>query len=143
MSYGYTRNASAAYQDMSARGSVEGADRHQLTGMLYDGLIDRVNQARGAMRRGDVPAKGTHFARALAILGELRGTLDHDAGGALAARLDSLYDYSARRLLQAQLNDDERALDEVIGLLTPVRDAWRQIRDNFIASQGSATGVMA
>ena len=143
MSYGYMRNGSAAYQDTSARGSVEGADRHQLTGMLYDGLIDRVNQARGAMRRGDVPAKGTHFARALAILGELRGTLDHGAGGALAARLDSLYDYIARRLLQAQLNDDERALDEVVGLLTPVRDAWRQIRDSFVASQIGAGGVTA
>jgi flagellar secretion chaperone FliS len=143
MTYGNMRNASAAYQDMSARGSVEGADRHQLTGMLYDGLIDRVNQARGAMRRGDVPAKGNHFGRALAILGELRGTLDHDAGGALAARLDSLYDYIARRLLQAQLNNDERALDEVIDLLTPVRDAWRQIRGAFVASQGGAGGVAA
>jgi flagellar protein FliS len=95
------------------------------------------------MRRGDVPAKGTHFGRALAILGELRGTLDHDAGGALAGRLDSLYDYIARRLLQAQLNNDERALDEVVNLLTPVRDAWRQIRGSFVASQGGAGGVTA
>lgn len=143
MSYGYMRNASAAYQDTSARGSVEGADRHQLTGMLYDGIIDRVHQARGAMRRGDVPAKGVHFARALAILGELRATLDHDAGGALAARLDSLYDYIARRLLQAQLNNEERALDEVVDLLTPVRDAWRQIRDSYVASLGKLPGVTA
>jgi flagellar protein FliS len=141
MTYGYMRNASAAYQDTSARGSVEGADRHQLTGMLYDGMVDRINQARGAMRRGDVPAKGTHFARAFAILGELRGSLDHETGGALATRLDSLYDYMARRLLQAQLNNDERALDEVIDLITPVRDAWRQIRDTYLASLGAAGTV--
>jgi flagellar secretion chaperone FliS len=143
MSYGYPRNASAIYQDTSARGSVEGADRHQLTGMLYDGVIDRINQARGAMRRGDVPAKGMHFGRALAILGELRGSLDHSAGGTLSGRLDALYDYVSRRLLQAQLNNDERALDESIDLLTPLRDAWRQIRDAYLASQGSAASAAA
>lgn len=141
MTYGYARNASAVYQDNSVRGSVEGADRHQLTNMLFDGAIDRIGQARGAMRRGDVPAKGMHFAKALAIIGELRGSLDHGAGGALAARLDALYDYVSRRLLHAQLNNDERAIDEAIDLLTPVRDAWRQIRDNYLASQGQATAA--
>lgn len=141
MTYGYARNASAVYQDNSVRGSVEGADRHQLTNMLFDGAIDRIGQARGAMRRGDVPAKGMHFAKALAIIGELRGSLDHGSGGALAARLDALYDYVSRRLLHAQLNNDERAIDEAIDLLTPVRDAWRQIRDNYLASQGQATAA--
>ena len=143
MTYGYMRHASAIYQDTSARGSVEGADRHQLTGMLFDGAIDRINQARGAMRRGDVPAKGMHFSRALAIIGELRGSLDHTAGGALAARLDALYDYISRRLLHAQLNNDERAIDEAVDLLSPVRDAWHQIRDTFVASQGNAASAAA
>ena len=143
MTYGYMRNASALYQDTSARGSVEGADRHQLTSMLFDGVIDRINQARGAIRRGDVPAKGTHFARAHAIIGELRGSLDHTQGGALAGRLEALYDYISRRLLQAQLNNDEHAIDEVVDLLTPVRDAWRQIRDEFLATQSRAPSVAA
>ncbi len=141
MTYGYARNASAVYQDNSARGSVEGADRHQLTNMLFDGVIDRISQARGAMRRGDVPAKGMHFSKALAIIGELRGSLDHGAGGTLASRLDALYDYVSRRLLHAQLNNDERAIDEAIDLLTPVRDAWRQIRNTYLASQGQATAA--
>jgi len=141
MTYGYMRNASALYQDTSARGSVEGADRHQLTSMLFDGVIDRINQARGAIRRGDVPAKGTHFSRAHAIIGELRGSLDHAQGGALPARLDALYDYASRRLLHAQLNDDERAIDEVLNLLTPLRDAWQQIRGEFLASQKNASAA--
>ncbi|MHA6205496.1 flagellar export chaperone FliS [Dyella soli] len=143
MTYGYMRNASAIYQDTSVRGGVEGADRHQLTGMLYDGLIDRITQARGAMRRGDVPAKGTHFAKALAILTELRGSLDHASGGTLSGRLDALYDYVGRRLLQAQLNDDEGAIDESLDLLTPIRDAWRQIRDAFLSAQGTAASAAA
>jgi len=143
MTYGYMRNASALYQDTSARGSVEGADRHQLTSMLFDGVIERINQARGAMRRGDVPAKGTHFGRAHAIIGELRGSLDHTQGGALSTRLDALYDYVSRRLLQAQLNNDERAIDEVVNLLTPLRDAWQQIRTEFLAAQKRVPSAVA
>lgn len=143
MTYGYMRNGSAMYQDTSARGSVEGADRHQLTNMLFDGMIDRINQARGAMRRGDVPAKGMYFGKVQAILAELRGSLDHDAGGELAGRLDALYDYVSRRLLHAQLNDDEQAIDEAVDLITPVRDAWRQIRESYLAGQGSASSAAA
>ncbi|WP_114239980.1 flagellar export chaperone FliS [Dyella sp. C9] len=138
MTYGSMRNASAMYQETNVRGKVEGADRHQLTSLLYDGLIDRITQARGAAHRGDVPAKGTHFARAQAILIELRGTLNHDAGGQLATRLDSLYDYVGRRLLAAQLNNDDRAFDEVLELLSPVREAWQKIRPTFLASQQGA-----
>ena len=143
MTYGYTRNASAIYQDTSARGSVEGADRHQLTGMLYDGVIDRISQARGAMRRGDVPAKGTHFARAQAIRAELRSSLDHSADSTISGRLDALYDYVCRRLLQAQLNNDERALDEAVALMMPVRDAWQQIRTAYLASAAASASAAA
>jgi flagellar protein FliS len=111
--------------------------------MRYDGMFDRISQARGSMARGDVPAKGMHFSRALAILGELRASLDPKADATLAGRLDALYDYAGRRLLQAQLNNDERALDEVVSLLTPIRDAWRQIRETFLASQRPAAVAAA
>ena len=70
-------------------------------------------------------------------------SLDHAQGGALAGRLDALYDYVSRRLLHAQLNNDERAIDEVVDLLTPVRDAWRQIRHDFLAKQGSQPSAAA
>lgn len=143
MTYGNMRSASAMYQDTNVRGKVDSADRHQLTGLLYDGLIDRIGQAGSAMRRGDVPAKGMHFARAQAILIELRGSLDHASGGQLAGRLEALYDYVGRRLLQAQLNNDGRALHESLELLTPIRDAWRQIRDTYLASQRSASSAVA
>lgn len=143
MTYGYTRNASAIYQDTNVRGMVDGADRHQLTGMLYDGVIDRIGLARGAMQRRDVPAKGMHLSRAQAILAELRGSLDHAAGEKLAGRLDALYDYVSRRLLHAQLNDDVRALDEAMSLLTPIRDAWRQIRSTYLVGKKPMAGVAA
>ncbi|MGH8157250.1 MAG: flagellar export chaperone FliS [Rhodanobacter sp.] len=138
MSYGHMRNASAIYQQNSIRGSVEGADAHQLISMLLDGAIDRISQARGYMVHGNVAAKGSSISRAVAIVGELREGLDHKVDPALGQRLDSLYEYVTRRLLYAQLNDDTAALDESVRLLTPIRDGWQAIRSDYLSTRPAA-----
>lgn len=139
MTNAYMRQASAMYQQTRAEGRVEGADPHQLIAMLLDGAIERIAQARVHLRRGDVPAKGAVVTKAVAIVGELRASLNHEAGGSVAQRLDSLYDYINRRLLFAQLNNDDQALAECARLLEPVRDGWNGIRDAYLAGRaGSA-----
>jgi len=139
MTNAYMRHASAMYQQTRAAGSVEGADPHQLIAMLLDGAMERVAQARGHMRQQDANAKGTAIGKAIAILGELRTSLNHEAGGQLAQQLDSLYDYVNRRLLHAQLNDDDRALVECLDLLGQVRDGWNGIRRNYLAERAGNT----
>ncbi|RDS82091.1 flagellar export chaperone FliS [Dyella monticola] len=140
MSYAM-RNASALYRQTKAQGSVEGADRHQLIAMLLDGLVDRINQAKGHILHKDIPAKGQAFAKAIGILGELRRSLDHGVEPVLTGRLDALYDYIGRRLIHAQLNDDLRALDESERLIKPIREAWHAIRGQYLAEQGKLTAV--
>jgi flagellar protein FliS len=135
MSYGYMRNASAMYEQNSARGKVEDADRHQLTMLLLDSVIDRINQARGYLARLDLAGKASNVSRALAIVGELRESLDHKAGGELSQRLESLYEFVSRRLLYAQARNDDAALEESARLMTPIRDGWREIRGKYLASQ--------
>lgn len=142
MSFGYASNATAVYQQNSVRGGVEGADPHQLISMLLGGVIERIAQARGYITHGNVPGKGSSVARALAILGELRGSLDHKADPTLSGRLDSLYEYITRRLLHAQLNDDVAALDEAISLLTPVREGWHGIRASYLADRNALAGAL-
>lgn len=142
MTNGYMRKASAIYQQNSVRGSVEDADSHQLIGMLLEGAIDRVIQARGHMIHGNVAKKGNNITRAVAIVGELRNSLDHKVDRVISERLDALYEYVSRRLLFAQLNDDPAALDEVVQLLTPIRDGWQGIRNSYLAGSRQAAGAM-
>jgi len=141
MSY-MMRNGSSLYAQTRAHGSVEGADRHQLLAMLLDGLVDRIAQARGHILHKDFPAKGHAFSMAIGIVGELRNSLDHDVEPTLTGRLDALYDYINRRLLQAQLNDDLRALDECERLIAPIRQAWHAIREPYLA-EAAQSGVTA
>jgi flagellar protein FliS len=134
------RKASAIYQQNSILGSVEGADAHLLVGMLLDGAISRIIQASAYLARGDVAAKGRSITAAVAIVGELRDSLDHKVDRALSQRLESLYEYVSRRLLFAQLNNDPAALDESAKLLTPIRDGWKGMRDSYLSSH-SKSGV--
>jgi flagellar protein FliS len=116
----------AAYRSVATHGGVAAADPHQLILMLLEGALERLATARGYIERGAHAEKTQHVSRALAIVGELRASLD-PAQGALAERLDALYDYIARQLLRAHVDHDPRLLDSLSGLLAEIRAAWVSI----------------
>jgi len=124
MGFGY---GASAYQQIRSHGGVESADPHGLITLLMDGALERLVKARAHMLRGEVAAKGEAISRCIEILGGLRGSLDAKADPVLVERLDSLYDYMSRRLLQANLRDDASLIDEVSSLLQPIRDSWVKI----------------
>lgn len=122
-----TRSASV-YKRVAVETGVQAADSHRLVGMLFDGLLQAVAAARGAMERGDLVAKGEQIGKAVRIVEEgLKAGLD-PAGGEMARNLGALYDYSVRRLTEANLRNDAKALAEVAGLIEPVAQAWQDIR---------------
>jgi flagellar protein FliS len=120
--------AAAAYKTVGAQSGVIGADPHQLIVMVFDGLLQAVNAARGALSRGDVAGKGVQIQRAVRLLEEgLKGGLDEKRGGDLAARLCALYDYCIGRLTHANIRNDAAALTEVVALISPVADGWKEM----------------
>lgn len=123
--------AASAYKRVAAETSVQGADPHQLVGLLFDALLQSVAAARGAMARGDVPAKGSAIVKAVRIIEEgLKAGLNLQQGGEIAANLHQLYDYSILRLTQANLKNDAAALEEVARLIEPVAESWKLIKGN-------------
>lgn len=123
-----------AYRQVHAVTGVEAASPHGLIGMLFDGLIGAIAEARGAMRARNIPVKGQAISRAVRIVDEgLSAPLNLEEGGALAADLRNLYTYIAMRLTQANLHNDEAALDECVRLIEPLRAAWTQIGDRVPA----------
>ncbi|TQV84155.1 flagellar export chaperone FliS [Exilibacterium tricleocarpae] len=123
-------NAKAAlksYANVHYQGQVAAADPHRLIRMLYEGALERVAQAKGAMRQKQYDVKAKKVSDAINIIIALRENLDFDQGGDIAYNLDSLYDYLARCLWEGHRANDEAKLDEVAGLLAEVYSAWRQI----------------
>ena len=120
--------AANAYRQVSAHSGVESASPHQLIQMLFDGLFQSLNAARGAMERGDVEEKGRHISKAVRILQEgLVLGLDLEKGGELAVNLKLLYDYSVAQLTKANVRNDVTFVEEVIKVLQPVAQSWKEI----------------
>ena len=118
----------AAYRSTSAHAGVAAADPHRLVVMLMDGALERIATARGLMSNGTgVADKAQLLQRAVAIIDELRGSLNLKAGGELAHNLDALYEYMCMRLVQANSSNRPEWLDEVSRLLNEIRAAWLQI----------------
>ena len=117
-----------AYRQVGVETSLVDASPHKLVQMLYDGLVEAIAQARGAIRQRALPAKAKAFNRALGILEDgLHAGLNLEAGGPLAANLSALYTYIAKRLAHANVHNDEAALDECTRLIEPLREAWAAI----------------
>lgn len=122
-----TRSASA-YRKVSLETSVDQADPHHLVDMLFDGLLHAIGGARAALKRGDIKAKCQHIVTAVRILEEgLKGGLNLNDGGGLAANLMDLYNYCVLRLTQANARNDDLAMEEVVRLISPLADGWKQI----------------
>lgn len=116
------------YSRVGVETGVESASTHRLVAMLFDGFMEALVQAQGALRQGDIAAKGRAIGRAAAIVEEgLKAGLNLEQGGALAADLRDLYAYVGLRLTQANLRNDAAALDECQRLLQPLREAWNSI----------------
>ena len=122
-----TRSA-AAYKRVGLETSVDKGDPHELVHMLFEGLIQSIGMARLAMARGDVAAKGQQIIKAVRILDEgLKPALNLEKGGEIAANLHDLYAYCVIRLTQANLKNDDAALGDVLRVISPLADGWKQI----------------
>jgi flagellar protein FliS len=120
-------HAASAYRQTGVVGRVLEADPQQLVAQLYAGALERIALARTALAANDRARKAEALNAAAQIVEGLRLALDRRAGGALAERLEALYDYIGVRLTQANAGDDGAALDECEALLARIAGAWNQI----------------
>jgi flagellar protein FliS len=119
----YSAASSAAYRQQSILTATPG----QLVVMLYDGCLRFLHQAAYAMREGEPAESDRRLARAEAIIAELLSTLDLEQGGVTASRLQGVYVFCLRHLLDARAEQDPEMIEKVAELLVELRDAWAQV----------------
>ncbi len=125
----FNPRAASAYQRINVETSMHTIDQHQLVSLLYEGVLTSIATARGALARGDVPAKCNSISKAARILEEgLMTALDRSAGGTLAQNLGALYDYCLRRLILANARNDDAMLQEVARLIEPIAQGWSAMK---------------
>jgi flagellar secretion chaperone FliS len=118
----YATASPAAYQQQSIMTATPG----RLVVMLYDGAIRFFFQAAAAMREGVRQTAAERLDRGEAIVDHLLATLDMSAGE-IAERLEGIYVFCKRLIMEARLERDADKIDTVRGYLTELRESWAQI----------------
>jgi flagellar protein FliS len=109
-----------------------------LIALLFDGALLAIARAREETATRQIEAKGHSISKAIAIIGEgLNASLDQKAGGKLAEDLSALYVYMVKRLVDANIQNDVAALDEVAKLLGELKGAWDAIRPQVVGASGT------
>lgn len=131
-------SAMREYRQVNLRQVVEGATPHRLVQLMMERVLAKIAIARGHLQRKAVAEKGKHIGDAISIINGLQVSLNHKADSELCGNFDALYDYMARRLLEANLYNDDARLQEVADLMRQVKEAWDAIGDEVVDAQRAA-----
>ncbi len=121
-----------SYRSIDLEARAAAASPYELVLVLFDGLLDELARARGHIEAKRFQQKGRSLEKCLSILGGLNGALDYENGGETVQNLARLYDYCIYRLSDVSVTLSLEGLDEVVGLLTVLREGWDGVR----AAQG-------
>lgn len=119
------------YKNIALKSGVESAGPHQLIDMLLKGAMRKISESKAAMAGGQLALKGEALGKAIGIVGYLRASLDPGIDTSFAKQLGGLYEYMERRLLDANIKNDEAALDEVQSLLRELSEGWEGIPEEY------------
>ena len=103
------------------------ADRGRLLLLMFEGALTFLAQARAGLEEENIERFGYHLGRAQAVIAELMHTLDHKAGGAIAANLERLYQFMLDHLIEANLQKSPHHLTQVARILGIITGAYREI----------------
>lgn len=112
-----------------------------LVPLLYQHLISSLSRASVQIEVRDIEGKAASLDRASRILFELLGSLDHEQGGEIAARLAELYSYLAGEIITVGRTLDAEHLQRLIGILSELHEAWVQAAEQVAPRR--AGGIMA
>ena len=142
-----TRVHAEHYRQTQVETTVMEADPHRLVSMLLSGACDRIRLAEACLERNDQARKGKAIGEACAIVGHLNGSLDHEAGGEVAANLSRSVGAPVKLLGQVPLEQAVREHgDEGTPIVlaepdSPSGRAYREIADGLAVRPRGLAGM--
>lgn len=124
-------NALKQYQSVDLRATIETASPHKLISMLLDGALGALAKAKGSIERNAIEERTQHLNKATEIVVGLKGSLDLEQGGEVAANLDALYDYMLRSIMNANRENDAEKIQEVMNLMLEIKQGWAEMPNDI------------
>lgn len=127
----------ARYQNVQIGTSSPG----ELLVALFDGLFRFLTIAKHSLQTKKYGPAADAISKAYAIVSEFYLTLDHSQYPELCQNLSQIYDFAMSRLTHANLKRDVRGVEDVMRVLTPVREAFAQaVKETSGAASRAAPG---
>ena len=111
------------------RVDVETAPQGKLIVMLFNGAIQRAEEAKRQLEKGRLQNVHNNLIRAQDIIAELRGALNMNAGE-IARNLDRIYEYFQHLLIMANIRKETAQIDQCVRMMSAVRDTWQEVFDS-------------
>jgi flagellar secretion chaperone FliS len=110
-----------------AANDINTANRLHLLVMLYDSAVKFMALAIKKLDAGNIAEKGMYVGKAIAIISEFRGTLDYGPDPELAKNLDNLYIFINDNLLQGNIKNDRKQLENALRITVTLREGWVEL----------------
>jgi len=107
------------------RNRILNASPMELVIILYEGGITALKKAKERAAAKDRARMCEQVIRAQDMVRELRNALDMSRGE-IAEGLHRLYTFMVQRLIKANLEKDVKCIDEVLAMLTDLKNTWLQ-----------------
>lgn len=107
--------------------------QEKLVEMLYQGVLRFCSRVKLAIKDEDIEQRVYWIKRASAIFIELINTLDYERGGQVAHYLNGLYTRELQLLAMANIENEEKHIDEVINVVKGLLEAWREVHSASVA----------
>lgn len=132
-----------SYRKIAAQTAAPG----QLVLMLYDGAIKFLEKALTGFAYAD-PQQfnqtiNNNIVRAQAIIHEMNGNLNTQAGGEVADNFRRLYSYLHRRLREANMTKRREPIEEALTRLRVLREAWSEMLQRGPERRGDPASLAA
>ncbi|BDF95024.1 MULTISPECIES: flagellar export chaperone FliS [Pseudoalteromonas] len=97
--------------------------------LIFSNILGRLAATKGFIERKEIEKKGENISSCILLFGALQDALNFEVeqDPSISNNLLSLYDYCQRKLVEANVNNDIDAINEVINIVKEVKEGWDAI----------------
>jgi flagellar secretion chaperone FliS len=133
-------NARTTYRENDVRGSSP----VRLVVLLYDQIIQDLNNAAQAIEQNQIELRTKYINHAILVIGHLQSPLDFDRGGKVATNLDNFYNVLRQSLVQVQFFPSKAEILQRIAEVQSLREAWTEVdrAETMLGATAGKTSVI-
>jgi flagellar protein FliS len=125
MSY---QEAYGSYHAVNLEAQTSRASPIELVLLLTDGLLEELARTRAHIVGKRYEQRAASINKCVDIINGLSSSLDFESGGEVVSNLANLYDFCAQHLNAAGIKQDPKMVDEVVKIMTTIRQGWAGVQ---------------